>query len=647
MNKRIFPFSLILGVLVGAACDSPGNAPTGDALGDPVAPDLRADLRAGDPTGEIEVEVLVDVPSFSRAPTGALELTMVGDLDGDATYTMNGAPVMEADLARRADADRAAIQAHLADTVAARRAAVDAAIASAGLDDVVIDRGHRSFRVRASRDRLARALDVIDGQIVTAMFPPALVETRHASMSAELDAIGVRPFGHAYGHRGQGIGIWQIEGNSPNPEQRPEIADVELLTSDTWERVGAGGKCRSDAECCSNDCVFSLGGNTCAAGCGSCMINVNGSSVCAPGTRNREHATMVAILAHRTAPDAALYHTDGLDPGECMIDTTEVLAQTNPPIYTGTQSWSFEPITDNGTYTIMGTCLRDWDNFIVASRIAHFGASGNAGNSFVGHPGRAFNVMAVGNWDSSTGLVNVGDGSTLSGSGYRNPTYGIEKPEVLAPGTGIVLDRLGWTVNGSSASAPIAAGFSAAMMSGSAFFRNQPQVIRAYLIAGAHNAWGGAGLEGTNGRRDGAGVIDYLDTYFYRAGWAWSSADNDDFFDANQKIVRTAPVTAGKKYTAAIAWLADGDYAYFVASGFGALTWLNPDDDDPTDPLDQKMKLRVQIGSVDVTSAVEKNNFQLVTFTAPVSGTATLTIERTFNAGGGGVDLAMTLGEHE
>jgi hypothetical protein len=321
-----------------------------------------------------------------------------------------------------------------------------------------------------------------------------------------------------------------------------------------------------------------------------------------------------------------------------MIDAAEVAAQTSPPIYTGTQSWSFEPLNDPGTYTAMGTCLRDWDNFIVSSRIAHFGASGNAGNTYVGHPGRAFNVMAVGNWDSSTGQVNMNPSNSLVGSGYRDPTYGIEKPEVLAPGTGIVLDRAGWSVGGSSVSAPIAAGFTADLMSGSAFFKNQPQLIRAYLIAGAHDAWNQPGFELGYGERDGAGVIDYLDTFFYRAGWVWSSPDHDDFFIA-QKLIRTAPVTAGKKYTVAIAWLADGDYAYAVATGAQG--------NDVNDPLDQKMTLRVEMAGVSVTSSLPKNNFQLVSFTAPYTGNAWITIERTFDAGWGGVDLAMTLGEHE
>lgn len=647
MRPRILPFSLLLGALVGAtACDDTGNAPTTGTTDDAVAPALRADLVAGDPAEAIEVDVVVDVPAFTRAPAADLEMTMVGDLDGNAQYTVNGMPATEADLERRAQADRTAIVAHLRGIVAERRAAVDEAIADAGLGDVVVRRSNRSFRVRASRQRVARALDVLGGRMVAAAFPAAVTPTTNAAMNTELDLIGVRPFGHDYGHRGQGVGIWHIEGNAPNRENRSEIADVELLTSDVWERVGQGGRCRSDAECCSNNCIFSLGGNTCAAGCSNCMVTVDNVQVCRPGTRNREHATMVAILAHRTAPEATIYHTDGMDNGECMIDEAEVLAQASPHIYTGTQSWSFEPVNDTGTYTIMGSCLKDWDNFIVSSRIAHFAASGNAGNSYVGHPARAFNVMGVGNWDSSTSLVNVGDGSALSGSGYKDPTYGIEKPEVLAPGTGIVLER-GWSVTGSSVSAPIAAGFAAALMSGSAFFKNQPQVIRAYLIAGAHNAWGGLGFMFNNAERDGAGVIDYLDTFFYRAGWAWSSADDDAFFDANQKIVRTTPVTAGKRYTAAIAWLADGNYAYHVTSGQGALGFWPTYDDDPTDPLDQKMSLRVQIGNLDITSAIDKNNFQLGTFTAPVSGNVTLTIHRTFNAGWGGVDLAMTLGEHE
>ncbi|MDC0675494.1 hypothetical protein [Nannocystis radixulma] len=60
------------------------------------------------------------------------------------------------------------------------------------------------------------------------------------------------------------------------------------------------------------------------------------------------------------------------------------------------------------------------------------------------------------------------------------------------------------------------------------------------------------------------------------------------------------------------------------------------------------MRLVVSRGATTSMGAIASNNFQLVDFTVPPGegGTWTITIERTYNAGVSGVDLALTVGEH-
>ena len=274
---------------------------------------------------------------------------------------------------------------------------------------------------------------------------------------------------------------------------------------------------------------------------------------------------------------------------------------------------------------MFGTCNRDWDDFVVASRIAHFHSSGNADAANVGNPARAYNVTAVGRYDAATNTMT-------QESGYLNPSTGVEKPEIVAPGANVEL-AAGWVRSGSSISAPIAAGFAADMMSVAPFFRNAPQAIRAYLIAGAHNVNGGVGLAGTNGAKDGAGRIDFLDTYYYRSGKIWTGG-NDAYF-VNNKITETTQLTAGQHYTIAIAWLADGQYAYDqTVAGSGST-------------LDMRMKLTLSKGLISYVAYQSKNNFQLLDVVAPSSGTWTVTIERTFDANVGPLNLALTVGQHQ
>jgi hypothetical protein len=319
---------------------------------------------------------------------------------------------------------------------------------------------------------------------------------------------------------------------------------------------------------------------------------------------------MVSLMIHDTAPKATEYHVD--PPVGCMTYPAAIF-ETNPHVMVGSQSWSYLGLDLN-------ECEAEWDDFIVASRIAHFHSAGNDPTAFVGLPGNTYNAIAVGGFDPA-------DNTLWDNSTYNNPPTGVEKPEIIAPGANVPL-AAGWTRYGTSIAAPIAAGFAADMMSGTAFFQNNPQAIKAYLIAGAQNADGAAGFHQSAGSKDGAGRINYLDTYYYRSGKIWFNGGNNAWFGTSNKITEYTTLEKGGHYTIAIAWLADGAYAKDHKA------------------LNMKMKLTLSKGSQKYVAYESKNNFQLLDIVAPSAGKWTITIERTFNSGNGGVDLALTVGKH-
>ncbi|PCC68880.1 Subtilase family protein [Nannocystis exedens] len=645
--------SLILAFLCPAACvdsdaESPAIAarPESERLSRPVVDArLQAALDEGRDGAVIELDLRVDVPRF--APPELPPMTATIDVaDGLPRYTLDGQPVDEERLRARTDADRRAIDAGLTRQFEARRRLVAAAIADGGVEDAVVERGDTWFRVRLPRERAQALLRALDGRLEWARLADdgqqhtGLRNNTHdgnlngnaldEGEDGALERMGIIDFAHAYDMRGQGIGIWHNEGFAPWP-YRPELmdADIEYLSTGHWQPVLNGGSCRYDEECCSGQCTGTLLFKTCSGNACSCGVDPQGNCMGAP--RGLEHATLVAMCAHAAAPDATIYHTT-TTLEDCMLHSA-VTAQTSPPVYVGAQAWSFVNNDDtNGSYNGLGHCMAEWDDYIRTSRIAHFSYAGNDEAVRVFMPARAYNVIGVGRYDHY--LEDMVEPST-----FLNPTTGLEKPEILAPGTNLTLGP-DVTTGGTSLSAPLAAGFAADLMSGSAFFRNQPQAVKAYMIAGAHNVKYGPGFSSINAARDGAGRIDYLDTYFYRSGKVWNGG-NDDFFDAQEKIVETYTLQAGKRYTVAIAWLADGEWASFqTLDPFG----LNL----PT--LSQRLKLTVsRPGYGSWSEYVPENNFQRVDLVVPAGGTGpwTVTIERMYNAGVDGVDLALTVGEHD
>jgi len=103
-------------------------------------------------------------------------------------------------------------------------------------------------------------------------------------------------------------------------------------------------------------------------------------------------------------------------------------------------------------------------------------------NKYVTSPGKAYSAITVGNYDHHTNAMNPG-------SCYGNPASGMEKPEVAAPGTDIystVYSNLLFDKStGTSMATPHVSGCAALIMQRRPALQNQPEAVKAVLMASA------------------------------------------------------------------------------------------------------------------------------------------------------------------
>ena len=191
------------------------------------------------------------------------------------------------------------------------------------------------------------------------------------------------------------------------------------------------------------------------------------------------HATTVGSIAKGVAPQSWLYcRTAGALPNNLDLDigltvTTWPADYPTVPIEMVTMSAGYNSSTD---YRIMD---REWDQFVYDNRIPAFSSAGNLGNTTgnVTTPGKAVNVITVGNYDDDTDTIN-------SQSSFVDPVTRNDKPEIVAPGTNIFIDGVN-KFSGTSWAAPHAAAFAADVMSQSKWFTRKPALMKALMLASA------------------------------------------------------------------------------------------------------------------------------------------------------------------
>ncbi len=245
-------------------------------------------------------------------------------------------------------------------------------------------------------------------------------------------------------------------------------------------------------------------------------------------------------------------------------------------------------------------------------------ACGNSGQ-FAGDPGAGFNQISVGAFNDAGNAAWAGE-SMAWFSSHRNPSTGVEAPQVAAPGVGINMqscDANGFTYvsDGTSFSSPLVAGEAALIVSRDAALKSWPEAVRAIVMATAwHNIEGSAALSGM----DGAGGIDARASVLVTGrgrgtGFQYGTLTASSFDAAGNARAQTAYVPAGRQVRACLS---------FDSVVTGA-TYAS-------DALVSDLDLYVYgpNGQLVAWSVSGVNPFEVVQFTAATSGIYTVMVRR-------------------
>ncbi|UAA37835.1 S8 family serine peptidase [Paraneptunicella aestuarii] len=312
------------------------------------------------------------------------------------------------------------------------------------------------------------------------------------------------------------------------------------------------------------------------------------------------HGNRVGVILQKGSPKAHLY---------CGSNHSVNFSSYNPAIYITNHSWG------SGSSTTYGSLDRDFDNFAYNDKVLNFKSAGNRGTSDgnVTSPGKAFNVMTVGNYDDATDTMSAS-------SSFTDPDTNAEKPEIVAPGTSIDTGAAG-SGSGTSYASPNAAAFAADLLGAYDYFKNHPQALKSVMLASSRkNIEGATSLS----EKDGVGAVDFYDAYYsWNSEW-WEGA-NGAHFDANNEIIKTRYLSAGVPVRAVISWLVPGQYAY----------------DNKKPNMDLDLKVYDPNGNLITGSYSVNNAFEVVEFTPATSGDYDFKIHRFSNSGEGDLRLAI------
>lgn len=256
---------------------------------------------------------------------------------------------------------------------------------------------------------------------------------------------------------------------------------------------------------------------------------------------------------------------------------------------------------------------------------------------YVDSPAKGWNVLSVGAYDDHNDS-NWSNDTMPNWSAWVNPasSHGDhEKPEVVAPGvsiTGIEMDSNLRTEDGTSFAAPQVAGLAALLIQRNWSLNTWPEASRAIIMASAtHNIDGPTGIPSGQDLRDGAGGINaaLADTVAQTRNFSdidpctvscwWGISINNTGFPVGSYLYRYFTANKGDFIRITIAWWSNADCATINNCNF--------------DRLDTDLHLGARDPNGQwvpgAWSASWDNNYELVEFVAPQTGTYRIAVYKT------------------
>lgn len=332
-------------------------------------------------------------------------------------------------------------------------------------------------------------------------------------------------------------------------------------------------------------------------------------NTCIRGTRS--HPTQVVRVLQTTAPNAMIYGFD-------QENYPENPSEYSPQIYIGSHSWSNSA---DSVYTVEDQSM---DNYIYSNKVIEFVAAGNTRGStnYVTSPGKAVNAITV-------GAINPDSYTYASYSGWKNPSLGNQKPEVVNfthfyfpndPHFSLTVNgntqSYNGTFNGTSASTPYTAAMAADVLSQHSFFKNHPEMFKALMMTGSTEYINNSYFQGDKDNYHRIRKLPLYSKMAWNTRSAYWNGNNYDFFGADSCIRFTeSSIDSGKTYRIAISWLTLGSYVM------------------QHNMLSQDLDLFIyQGGALIASSSAPNNPFELVEFTTNSSANLTIVIKRIRNA---------------
>ena len=259
---------------------------------------------------------------------------------------------------------------------------------------------------------------------------------------------------------------------------------------------------------------------------------------------------------------------------------------------------------------------------------------------YVGSPGLGWNVLTVGGIDDRQDGNHANDRiwyvPPVAGSSFRerrdvpyNSAGDFNKPNVSAPAVGVETAN-GLRGSGTSVATPIVSGIAAQLMARVPALKAAPHVVEALIMSGA--VYHARMANGTISRdHEGVGTVSawWANRSTIRNGGPYGGYDYGTA-DAPDPIVRHFSVGAGQRVRVALTWQSQAGGANILAAA---------------DALTADFDLQVAYPGGQRISASFDNAYEFVEFTAPATGTVSVTITaRRFDAGSERWALAWTKG---